>query len=492
VVLSTNTRESLGLDFAPDDVRPAEVPGLSPEQQAVVESMGVPAPGADAFRWFFYASNPPWNNTRHSLSNVRGKQKELPLKLRAVFSFFVTYANIDNFDPVKDAASKRAVAKRGLLDRWIMSEFEVMKKSVISFMDDFKSYEATQALSGFVEALSNWYVRRSRNRFWADGRDQDKLDAYWTLYTCLHELALYLAPFIPFQAEDLYQNLVVDRYGEGPPDSVHLCTMPVPDAGLIDVELSKTMNTLRELVSVGLKVRADNKLKVRQPLASAELILADPSMEALLGPHVDIMAEELNVKRIRFSEKATDYVDYRVKANFQLLGKKLGPKMKSTAAAIRAADPNIIKAALDENGKVELSVDGDVIRLTSEEVFVEVVAKDGFAAAGSGLGVVVLDSRISEELRAEGLFREVLSKVQNIRKELNLDYQARIRLTIAGDPLLIDVCKQASEMLKRETLATELCFDLDQAFGQRREVKIGDMILILDVEDKGVPSNPGN
>ncbi|MEE2903634.1 MAG: isoleucine--tRNA ligase [Myxococcota bacterium] len=489
VVLHEDVIESLKLDYAPDDVRPAEVPSLPSEQQACLEGLGVPAPGADAFRWFFYASNPPWNNTRHSLGNVRGKQKELPLKLRAVYAFFVTYANIDRFDPVKDEKSRRPVAKRNLLDRWVMSEFESMKRAVISLMDDFKSYDAAQKLTDFVEALSNWYVRRSRNRFWGEERDQDKMDAYWTLYTCLCDLSLFLAPFIPFQAEDIYQNLVVAQYGEGPKDSVHLCTLPVADLSLIDEDLSRTMNALRDLVSIGLKVRADNKLKVRQPLASAEVILSDGSLAPALEPYVEIMAEELNVKAVRFSENAANYVNYRVKPNFQKLGKKLGQRMKACAAAIRDADPNQIYADLETKGTTEIVIADETLILSSEEVMVEVVAKEGFAASGSSIGVVVLDSRIDDALKAEGLFREVLSKIQNLRKEINLDYQSRIELSLEGDPELIQVCQAQIENLKTETLAIDILFELPETPVNRRELKIDGMQLTVDLEDKGVPSS---
>ena len=488
VVMNPGDRERLGLRLAQAHTRPAEVPSLPAEQQVIIEAKGIPAPGADAFRWFFYASNPPWNNTRHSLGNVRSLQKELPLKLRSVYAFFVTYANIDGFDPAKDRASRLPVGERALLDRWIMSELEGTKRKVVEAMDAFLSYDAAQALSAFVEGLSNWYVRRSRARFWAEGRGQDKLDAYWTLFTVLKDLAKYLAPFVPFLAEDMYQNLVVNPYGDAPPDSVHLCLLPNADGSLIDEPLSATMAQLRELVSLGLKVRTDNKLRVRQPLASAQIIMADSRQRAGLESHMEMMAQELNVKAIHFVDDAADYVDYRVKPNFQRLGKRLGKKMKATAAAIRAADANQLKLALDTDGAVTVDVDGDAVRLTDEEVIVEVAAKEGFAAAGGAVGVVVLNTQLSPVLVAEGLYREVLSKVQSTRKELQLEYASRIKLAIDGDAEVLAACEARRDGLASEVLANEIVIG-GTIDAERREVKVDGRVLFIEIEDLGVPSS---
>ncbi len=489
VVLSDEDRAALGLESAPSDVRPAEVPSLRPAQRAMVEAVGAPAPGADAFRWFFYASNPPWNNTRHSLSNVRGLQKELPLKLRAIYAFFVTYANIDRFDPAREEASRRPVGERALLDRWVSSELERTKRSVVQLMDEFRSYEAAQALNDFVEGLSNWYVRRSRSRFWSEVRDQDKLDAYWTLFKVLRDLCHYVAPFTPFQAEDMYQNLVVRTYGDGPPDSVHLCLLPSVDASLIDEPLSRTMGALRDLVSLGLKVRTENKLRVRQPLAEAEIVLADGSLRAALEPHAAIMAEELNVKAVRFLERADEYVHYRVKPNFQRLGKRLGKQMKAVQAALAAADADALKRGLDVDGQVVLLVDSEDVVLSGEDLMIEVVAREGFAAAGAGIGVVVLDTTVTPELAAEGLYREVVSKVQNARKELDLDYQARVRLAVYGDEEVVAVCRGRIDDLKREVLAREV--ELVSLGGAPRPVKIDGRDAFLELIDVGVSARPG-
>lgn len=478
----------LGLELAPTDTRPAEVPGLPLGQRVVLEDRGTPAPGADAFRWFFYASNPPWNNTRHSLGNVRGLQKELPIKLRSVYAFFVTYANIDDFDPVRDEKHRRSVHERALLDRWVMSELEKTKKKAVEHMDAFRSFDAAQTLNAFVESLSNWYVRRSRSRFWAAGREQDKLDAFWTLYQCLRDLALLSAPFTPFQAEDLYQNLVVGPFGKAAPESVHLASYPTADASFVDEQLSSTMALLRDLVSLGLKVRTEQKIRVRQPLSEVELILSDPRLEEALSPYIEIMKEELNVKRVQFASKADAYCSFQVKPNFAALGKRLGSKMKVVQGQLAAMDPAVLKSALDREGRIDLELDDGSVSLSAEEVLVQVVAKEGFAAAGSSVGVVVLDTKVDDALREEGRFREVLARVQGLRKDLALDFAARIELSLRGAPELLKALESRLDLLKSEALAEEVL--LGATLGvEARSFSIDGLELEIELRDLSAPKS---
>lgn len=488
LVMSDADRAKLQLEFAKPDTKPSDVPNLPAPQRGTIEVEGIPSPGADAFRWFFFASNPPWNSTRHSLSNVRGLQKELPIKLRSVYSFFVTYANIDDFNPDKDEKSKRAVKDRPILDRWILSELEMTKRTVTHHMDEFRSYEAALALSVFVEGLSNWYVRRSRDRFWAEGRGQDKLDAYWTLYQCLRDFSLMAAPFLPFGAEDMYQNLVVKQHGgTGLPDSVHLRSFPTGDASRIDEQLSKEMAVVRELVSLGLQVRAANKLKTRQPLGEAQIVLADPSLEAHLTPYLPVMADELNVLSVKLSKRADDFVVWKVKPNFQALGKRLGPKMKATSAAIGAAEPQKLKTQLDGQGSVSFTIDGEEVVLSKDDLVIAVESKAGFAAAGSAAGVVVLDTKLTDALLEEGLFREVLSKVQAQRKDMKLDFAARIHLAINGSEKVLAACRARLAALKEETLAVEVKLgDASGVGGVKKEVSCEGEGVEIDIKDLGV------
>lgn len=464
VLLSDEDRAALALEVVPGgDVLPKEVPNHPPAQRVMMDCEGVPSPGADAFRWFFFASTPPWNSTRHSLANVRALQKELPIKLRNVFAFFVTYANIDGFDPPACEESKRPAGERALLDRWILSELEKTKIEVVEYMDAFRSYEATQVLTAFVDGLSNWYVRRSRERFWAEGLDQDKLDAYWTLYQCLRDLTLILAPFLPFSSEDMYQALVVEPYGDVLPDSVHLRAYPGGDGTLVDEALSEEMSAVRALVSLGLQVRASRKLKVRQPLAEAEIVLSDPGARPRLEAYVDTMRDELNVKRIDFLERADELVTYALKPDFKRLGARLGTRMKPTARAIAGLDAAATLAALERDGSIEVVVDEETIVLEADDLVVQVEAKEGFAAASAAVGVVVLKVELDDALVAEGRFRELLSRVQARRKALGLEFDARIRLALGGAPELLAVAEAHRPTLMTDTLADALVTGPDAA-----------------------------
>src|SRR5215470_3757662 len=304
IELAAEDARALGVEplAAGTPVLPREVQGLRPAQRVTVADPASPAPGADAFPWFFFASNPPWNPTRLSLGAVRATQRELPLTLRNVHAFFAIYANIDGFSPADPAcrAGRREPARRALLDRWIVSEQALATRAVALHMDGYRLYEATRALTDLVDALSNWYVRRSRDRFWAPGLSPDKLDAHWTLYECLTGLARLLAPFLPFATEELWQNLVRRPLGGEAEESVHLADYPEADALAVDEELSRVMGAVRELVSLGREVRTAARLRVRQPLAAAELVIADAALAAEVREHVALIRDELNVHEVHF------------------------------------------------------------------------------------------------------------------------------------------------------------------------------------------------
>jgi isoleucyl-tRNA synthetase len=448
-------------------IMPREVPGLPAGEKVWVEDPSSPAPGADAFRWFFYASNPPWNPTRHSLAGVRATQRELPLKLRNVYAFFSIYAGIDGFDPSQPACieGRRAVAARPLIDRWILSELALATRATAEHMDAYHVYEATGVLTDFVDALSNWWVRRNRERFWASGLTPDKLDVHWTLYECLTTLARLLAPFLPYASEEIWQNLVrrpfpvAGRPGDGREESVHLASYPQPDLSAIDEPLSRSMRSVRELVSLGLQVRTANKLRVRQPLATAEVVLADPELEAALRAHEGLMRDELNVHEIRFAPNADaidELVTYQVKPNFRALGPRVGKRMPKLKAALADADGAALLRELESEGRVRIPVEGEDVELSPEEIGVTLEAREGFAAASGAAGVVVLHTALTPELISEGLYREVLNRVQALRKELDLEYTGRIRLTLAGDERLLEAVRPRVDALARETLADDV------------------------------------
>jgi isoleucyl-tRNA synthetase len=439
------------------DVKPVEVPQLPKMERVAIVDPSTPAPGADAFRWFFFAGSPPWSTTRHSLSNVRDLQKETLVKLRNVYSFFTIYANIDGFDPSTAASDPK---KRSEIDRWILSELNLLVQGVTADMDAYDVYTATGKVTAFVDALSNWYVRRSRDRFWraADATgamDADKRAAYETLYESLVTLARVMAPFTPYQSEGIYRNLT---RGE----SVHLTSFPEPDVSLIDKTLSQTIRAVRDLVSLGLQVRTQAKLKVRQPLSVAKVILADPGLADRLAPYVDMMKDELNVLTVELlgggggESTADEYVTYRVKPNFRTLGQKgmgaQAQQLKKTMTAMSAADAQALVATVLASGRATI----DDITIDQADLEVAFDAKEGYAAAGERIGVVVLDTRLDDGLRDLGYLRELLNRIQTARKETGLDFVDRIRVRIAGSERAERIAKLHEATLKSECLAMEI------------------------------------
>jgi len=484
IELSAADAAALGVAPAPHgrETHLSEVPGLAPDRKLFVEDPGTPAPGADAFRWFFFASNPPWSNTRHSLGGVRALQRDVPMKLRNVYAFLTIYANVDGFDPADGScrAGRRSAGQRALLDRWILSELALTNQRVVERMDAYRLYEATGALSDFVDALSNWWVRRSRDRFWAAGLGVDKLDAHWTLYECVVTLARLLAPFLPFATEEIWQNLVRRPFPEGDEESVHLCDYPEPDAAAVDEVLSRAMALVREIVSLGMQVRTSEKLRVRQPLSAVEVVLARPEQAAAIEPYLELVRDELNVHHVHFVPKADEYVTYRVQPNFRALGPRVGKRMPALKKALGLADGAGLLAQLESEGRVILEIEGEPIELSRDEIAVTLQAKPGFAAAAGTAGVVVLRTTLTPELVAEGRFREVLSRVQSFRKELDLEYTGRIRITLSGSETLLEAVRPRLELLGRETLAVEVKLGARPAAGAHvRELDVDGEALVL-------------
>lgn len=461
VVLHETDRKAVGAETTSiKDVPPVEVPRLPKSERVTVLDPATPAPGADAFRWFFYAASPPWSATRHSLSNVRAMQKETLVKLRNVYSFFTIYANIDGFDP---SQPKLPVQKLAEIDRWILSELNLLTLGVTKDLDGYDVYTATGKITAFVDALSNWYVRRSRDRFWraADPKDEDKRAAYETLYTCLVTLAGVMAPFTPYLADQMYRNLVVKGLGGGTtqPESVHLTRFPSSDASLVDRDLSQTIKAVRDLVSLGLQVRTQAKLKVRQPLGNAKVILADPKLADRLAPYADMIKDELNVLAVELISSASgadEFVTYRVKPNFRTLGQKgMGKQaqdLKKVMGAMTAAQAQELVNELLANGKATVSG----VEVERDDVEVTFDAKEGYAAAGERVGVVVLDTRLTDELRDLGYLRELLNRVQTARKEMGLEFTQRINVTVAGAERATRIASAHAATIKSECLVADL------------------------------------
>lgn len=501
VVLLSNTElEALGVSTSARgaDVMPVEVPRLAPTERVVLQDPSTRSPGADAFRWFFFAASPTWSNTRHSLSNVRILQKDFQVKLRNVYSFFTIYANIDGFSPARgnrDATEVPWLAIRGstgwreprhrmVLDRWLLSEVQLAVRDVTAALEAYQVHEAAQRQVALVDALSNWYLRRSRERFWGPGLEQDKLDAYFTLYEALTTITALSAPFIPFFTEEMWQNLVVRPWPSSQPSSVHLGRYPEADLSLVNEALSTEMGAVRELVSLGLNVRMDNKLKVRQPLSRVDVILARPELRERVVAHQALIADELNVHEVRFLEKGqeADTVRYKVRPNLRAMGSRLGSRLASVRKAFDAADSRQLQRELSRESNVTLTVEDERMVFPAEEVEVLVEANPGYAAAGSGVGVVVLHAELTEALVDEGLVRELLARVQAARKDLALGYTDRIRLWVDGDARVRRVMQEARESISRETLAAELHVGPEGLIGNEEELLLNGLPARIRVE----------
>lgn len=430
--------------------------------------------GADALRWYFYSNSPPWTSIRYSEQAIKESIPEFLLRLWNVYSFFIIYANIDGYSPkgsgvggqgtenkaatVGRAPAPRAAKDRSELDRWILSELNRTVQTVVERMDVYDNFNACAALTAFVDALSNWYVRRSRDRFWAeDKHDADKLDAYTTLYECLLTTTKLIAPFAPFLAETMWQNLAVAAGNDL--ESVHLCDYPTAETSAIDENLSTQMNLVRDVVSLGRNARMGAKLKVRQPLAKVEICLAQPTHQAWLNEHAALIREELNVKKVEFAVKADEYVAYTVLPDLKKLGPKLGKRLNSAKQALAKADAAALLQQLESAGRATLETPEGPLVLEADEVQVRLQAKPGWAAAHSAAGVVVVSTEVTPELVAEGLARDFVHSVQNIRKDLNCKYTDRITLAVVGDDEVIAAIRQFADYVKGETLAVAVTFE---------------------------------
>ena len=454
------------------------------------------AHGADALRWYFLSQGHPWTNARFSLERVGETKKDFLIRLQNVFSFFSIYANIDGFDPTSgnDRASDvdpsslsmadtyPAIAERTLMDRWVMSELQLTIESVTRSLDSYDILSSTRALFGFVDNLSNWYVRRSRARFWGAGLTPDKLQAHWTLYECLVTLSRLIAPFVPFFAEKLWSTLVREPFGESQAESVHLTDWPEAERALVDEGLSRRMSIVLDLVALGRAARVEAKLRVRQPLREAIVVATDAGEADDLGDLLSLAEEELNVKRIRFTDEADKYVEYHLHPNFKLLGPRVGRLIQKLKAALATADASQLRGELESTGKCTIDVEGESIELSPEEIEVRLTPRDGYVARSSSDRVLVLDTQVDESLRHEWFAREVVACVNSLRGERGLAYEARIELTISCDEVFRSALEPHAARIRKETLAENLSFRSDLVEGEGKDGAAGDHSFAVDFE----------
>ncbi|HVU89690.1 MAG TPA: isoleucine--tRNA ligase [Pirellulales bacterium] len=434
--------------------------------------------GADALRWYFFANQPPWTSIRYNEQAIKDSIPEFLLRLWNVYSFLVIYANIDGFDPAKSlpgeagqlapedlarAADYRPVAQRSELDRWILSELARTSAAVVERMDAYDNFNACARITEFVDALSNWYVRRSRSRFWSGEsarKGSDKLDAYWTLYECLVTTAKLVAPFVPFLSETLWQGLVREPFGDRAAESVHLCDYPSANAAETDEQLSVRMNLVREIVSLGRSARMNAKLKVRQPLAKVEVILADPTHRAWLEEHNGLVKDELNVKQVEYTQKADQYISYTVLPDLKRLGPRLGKQLPALKKALAEADAAQLLARMEAEGAVTFDLPDGSVTLDAQDLQVRLQAKPGWAAAQGPAAVVVLSTELTDELVAEGHVRDLVHSIQNQRRDTDCEYTDRIELGIVTESAVLrQAIKDFAEYVQSETLCVKIVFE---------------------------------
>ncbi len=417
--------------------------------------------GADAVRWMLYTGTVPGQSTRFSERAVQDALREFVLKLWNVYSFFVTYANIDRWDPERP---RPALDERPAMDRWILAELDATVGKVREELDGLRGHLAARHLQAFVEALSNWYVRRSRSRFWAEGDSPDKQAAFATLYEVLLDLARLLAPFTPFLADAMYGNLC---RGEAARDSVHLEDYPAPRPERADEALREAMAAVRQVVALGQRVRTEAKRKVRQPLAEAIVVVADEADRARIERFEEAVREELNVERLSFATDPERYVTMRLLPDFRRLGPRLGRRMKAVQRALGQADAAEVRRALQERGQFVFDPgDGEPpVTLSAEEVQVRFEPKGEFAAAAEGSRLVVLDTHVDERLRLAGLAREVTHRIQQARKQLDLPYEQRVAVRWGGTGAVGEAVARHAEAIAREVLA--VAFERGALEGER-------------------------
>ncbi|HEX7181271.1 MAG TPA: isoleucine--tRNA ligase [Thermoanaerobaculia bacterium] len=427
----------------------------------VVEPMAVIAEaGADALRWYFCVNNPEVPS-RFSARLVREAAQKFLLPLWNALSFFTIYANLDGWRPSSPTSSKRpapAFADRPSLDRWILLRLDRLAALVSESLDAYDLSGAARGIEEFLDDLTNWYIRRSRGRFWAPEGEEDhagKESAYRALYEVLTTLARLIAPFTPFVAEVLHRNLVRSQASDAPV-SVHLESWPEPAEDRADEPLEKGMAAIQRIVRLGHAARNLHGLKTRQPLAAVTLVTADESLPGLVMPYADLLEDELNVKEIRWAAERTQYVHHEVKPLFPKLGPRFGKKMPEVKKALETADAEKLVADLERNGTIHLEISGGPIELSTEEVEVRLVEREGMATQGDRELLVALDTARTPELVAEGHAREVVHEIQKQRKDMGLDYADRIQVLYQGDAEIERVIEAHAAWIQGETLATEL------------------------------------
>ena len=428
--------------------------------------------GADAIRWYFYINSAPWLPNRfHEKAVIEGQRKFMGT-LWNTYAFFVLYANIDDFDATKYELKTDEIS---VMDKWLLSKLNSTVKEVDDNLMNYRIPETAKALTAFVDDMSNWYVRRCRERFWAKGMEQDKINAYMTLYTALVTIAKAAAPMIPFMSESIYQNLVRE-IDKDTPESVHLCDFPEVDEKLIDTDLETKMDELLQIVVLGRAARNTANIKNRQPVGKI-FVKADGELSDF---YKDIIADELNVKEVVFTDDVAEFTDYEIKPNFKTLGKRFGPKINKVKEILAGLDGAQAMAELDEKNEVKINLDGLDEFIAREDLVIESKQTDSFVSETDRGITVVIDTNLTEELIEEGFVRELISKIQTMRKDADYEVMDHIRVYVDGNDRIRDIFKNNEGSIKHDVLATEVAYDTKG--GQSKEWSINGETVVLGTE----------
>ena len=407
--------------------------------------------GADAIRWYFYTNSAPWLPNRFHDKAVTEGQRKFMGTLWNTSAFYVLYAEIDQFDPTKYSLD---YDKLSVMDKWLLSKLNTVIKAVDTNLANYRIPEAARALADFVDEMSNWYVRRGRERFWAKGMEQDKINAYMTLYTGLVEICKAAAPMIPFMTEEIYQNLVrnVDKNA---PESIHLCNFPEVKEEYIDTELEAQMEQVLDVVVMARACRNESNIKNRQPIGNM-YVKADFTLSEF---YKEIIEDELNVKHVEFTNDVSAFTTYNFKPQLKTVGPKYGKLLGKIKGSLSNLDGNKAKAELDEKGVLTFDFDGDKVELTAEDLLIEMVQKEGYVSMNDNGITVVLDTNLTPELIEEGYVREIISKIQTMRKEAGFEVMDKIAVAVWDNEHVAEVISKNADKIKDEVLAEEILFE---------------------------------
>ena len=428
--------------------------------------------GADAIRWYFYTSSAPWLPKRFSGKAVQEGQRKFMGTLWNTYAFFVLYANIDNFD-----ASRYTLEydKLPVMDKWLLSKLNSTVADVDSNLDQYRIPEAAKALQDFVDEMSNWYVRRSRERFWAKGMEQDKINAYMTLYTALVTICKAAAPMIPFMTEDIYQNLVRSNDASAP-ESIHLCDFPVVNKDHIDKKLEEDMEDVLDAVVMGRACRNEAAIKNRQPI-SRMYIKADFTLSEF---YQEIIEDELNVKEVVFTDDVRDFTSYTFKPQLRTVGPKYGKQLGGIQKHLAALDGNAAMDELNADGALKFDVDGVAVELTKDDLLIDMAQKEGYVSQEDNKMTVVLDTNLTPELVEEGFVYEIISKIQTMRKESGFEVTDHIRVSINGNDRLSEIARKNKDAISGKVLADELTSGAEYAVSKEWNINGENAVIAVE------------